>query len=269
GRLPYLIKYMPADLDDIYLYTDKSKKEKNNWYWIVVFFKMLVETEAQMIRDKDKDREAYDIVNEELIVMDETPSVAYYIMGGGLIFLGAFISIFLAHEIMVFIVLLSIGLLFFLYAYTSPKKQMILDRKNGLLTFPDWFYMKPHTVDFAKYNKFFWAGTGGTSGALGQQLVTGTPKSARSVWLQTHTPGFSGSWSFMLWYMDKNRPLPPGNAFDPYREKDFERRKAAGFPPPLFKSTYPTPEATPEQNTERRKHWKDEDYYGENTSVWY
>ncbi|MCF6350506.1 MAG: hypothetical protein L3J23_05675, partial [Flavobacteriaceae bacterium] len=85
GRLPYLIKYMPADLDDIYLYTDKSKKEKNNWYWIVRFFKMFVATEAQIRRDKDKNREAYDIVNEELIVMDETTAVADYITGDKLL----------------------------------------------------------------------------------------------------------------------------------------------------------------------------------------
>jgi hypothetical protein len=51
--------------------------------------------------------------------------------------------------------------------------------------------------------------------------------------------------------MDKNRPLPPGTAFDQFRQKDFERRKAEGFPPPLYKSTVPTPEVTPEQQTER------------------
>ncbi len=60
-------------------------------------------------------------------------------------------------------------------------------------------------------------------------------------------------WSFMVWYMDKNRPLPPGTAFDPYREKDFERRKAEGFRKPLYKSKIPTPEATPEQQKEREK----------------
>lgn len=54
-------------------------------------------------------------------------------------------------------------------------------------------------------------------------------------------------WSFYVWYMDKNRPLPPGSAFDPYRKKDFERRKAEGFPPPLYESKIPTPEYVPEE----------------------
>jgi len=40
-------------------------------------------------------------------------------------------------------------------------------------------------------------------------------------------------WDFVVWYMDKNRPLPPGTAFDPYREADFQRRKAEGFPKPI------------------------------------
>ena len=42
------------------------------------------------------------------------------------------------------------------------------------------------------------------------------------------------AWSFMLWYMDKNRPLPPSEALDPYRERDDARRAAEGHPPPLF-----------------------------------
>ena len=68
------------------------------------------------------------------------------------------------------------------------------------------------------------------------------------------------NWSFYVWYMDKNRPLPPGSSFDEFREKDFQRRKAEGFPPPLFKSCIPTPEATAEQQLIREAFWKDEDY---------
>ncbi|WP_199912774.1 hypothetical protein [Aquimarina aquimarini] len=53
--------------------------------------------------------------------------------------------------------------------------------------------------------------------------------------------------------MDQNRPLPPGTAFDAYREQDYERRKALGFPKPLYYSNIPTPEATPEQQAERER----------------
>jgi short subunit dehydrogenase-like uncharacterized protein len=57
--------------------------------------------------------------------------------------------------------------------------------------------------------------------------------------------------------MDKNRPLPLGSAFDPYRQQDFERRKAEGFPPPNYASFVPTPEATPEQQAQREQYWRD------------
>ena len=60
-------------------------------------------------------------------------------------------------------------------------------------------------------------------------------------------------WNFVVWYMDKNRPLPPGTAFDPYREADFQRRKAEGFPKPLYKSYIPTSEATRRQQLERER----------------
>lgn len=48
--------------------------------------------------------------------------------------------------------------------------------------------------------------------------------------------------SFFTWYMDKNRPLPPGTAFDSFRQKDFDRRRNKGFQPPLYESLIETPE---------------------------
>jgi hypothetical protein len=64
---------------------------------------------------------------------------------------------------------------------------------------------------------------------------------------------FVKDWSFIAWYMDKNRPLPIGDAFDEYRLQDFERRKAEGFPRPGYPSNISTPEATPEQQEDREK----------------
>ena len=59
--------------------------------------------------------------------------------------------------------------------------------------------------------------------------------------------------SFFFWYMDKNRPLPPDKSFDAHRQADFERRKAEGFPRPLYPSDVPTPEYTEEQQRERER----------------
>lgn len=45
------------------------------------------------------------------------------------------------------------------------------------------------------------------------------------------------TWSFYVQYMDKNRPLPLGDVFDAYREKDFERRKKEGYKAPKYSTT--------------------------------
>jgi hypothetical protein len=64
---------------------------------------------------------------------------------------------------------------------------------------------------------------------------------------------FDDNWSFLAWYMDKNRPLPIGVEFDEYRHDDFDRRKAEGFPKALYSSRIETHEATPVQQAERKK----------------
>ncbi|MDU1891899.1 MAG: hypothetical protein E6767_14525 [Dysgonomonas sp.] len=51
-------------------------------------------------------------------------------------------------------------------------------------------------------------------------------------------------WSFIVWYMDKNRPLPSGEILEPYREQDQKRRSKAGFLPPLYPSEIDFSETT-------------------------
>lgn len=243
--MPLLIGYIPWDLDTHLVLPETNKKQ---------FY--------------------YDFVSDEKIIIDKQTSKAYYYIGGAIIILALLMYIIFPSEkgkndgLWFSLILILIGLLMFIYAYTVPRKEVILDRKKELFSFPDWFYKKPHTVTF-KEAKVVWSSTGGASGSLGMMLMVAPPKSIRGIQIRMHTNGFDKTWSFMVWYMDKNRPLPPGNAFDPFRENDFLRRKNEGFPPPLYNSRFPTPEATPKQNAERRKHWKDEDYYGTSESAWY
>ena len=122
------------------------------------------------------------------------------------------------------------GILLIVYQYTHPPKKIILDRLNGIITFPGVFYGKPITMPFDKVlpvSKFNGIGAGESLGFCHHKIlatdirIDNTPKS---------------SWSFIVWYMDKNRSLPPGKLFDPYRKRDYERRKAEGFPEPLYES---------------------------------
>ena len=240
GRLPFLIGYTPSDLNKEIVKSVSGEKLTH-----------------------------YEIATDEKLIRDTQVSPANYYMGGGLIVLAIIGYILTGGELISGPLLaVGIGLLFFLYAYFVPKKEIILNRKDGLITYPDWFFKKPHTILFNE-TKVFWTSMGGASGALSQRLVTSAPNSSRAIDLRMHPGLFDHSWSLIVWYMDKNRPLPPGDAFDPYRQKDFERRKAEGFPPPLYPSRFPIPEATLEQQEERNRHWRDEDYYGDSDSAWY
>lgn len=189
---------------------------------------------------------------------------------GGIIIISSFIFIFFlflkGNKMLMFpgiiiTSILSLLILFgILYKLTIPKKEIVLDRKNQIFTFPGYMWKKEVTLSF---NELIvgWYGSGGVTGNLQMELVCRHPKEwKKGARLYGHSKLYYENWSFYVWYMDKNRPLPPGDAFDPYREKDFLRRKAAGFPPPLYESYIPTPEATTEQQSEREQYWTDEQY---------
>ena len=134
------------------------------------------------------------------------------------------------------VIFFLIGILLIVYQYTHPPKKIILDRLNGIITFPGVFYGKPITMPFDKVSaalKFNGIGAGVSLGFSHHKIL------ATDIDLD-YTP--IKSWSFIVWYMDKNRPLPPGKVFDPYRKRDYERRKAEGFPEPLYESWIGNPE---------------------------
>ncbi|WP_282132505.1 hypothetical protein [Cellulophaga baltica] len=141
---------------------------------------------------------------------------------------------------------------FAVYLFTMPKKEQILNRKDGLITFTG-FYWQPN-VTMAFTNAIFSYSTGGedATGSFMLQVIRPT----KGYTFELFGAGGGDCYddiSFITWYMDKNRPLPPGDAFDEYRLQDFERRKAEGFPRPLYPSNIPTPEATIGQQKEREK----------------
>lgn len=139
----------------------------------------------------------------------------------------------------------------YIYHYIAPTKHFIANRQTGQLHFPVAKNKPQKIVNFNDGNgiiKTYYIDNLYTS--LFFQTKKGIePKAAMGLadWDR------DDYWNFLIWYMDKNRPLPPGKAFAPYREQDFERRKAAGFPKPLYPSDIKTPEATPEQQKERQR----------------
>ncbi len=179
--------------------------------------------------------------------------------GGGL-FLLLFLSFIITYltsddESTIFVLLMVfffLGFIFFIvYYYTMPNKEFILNREDGLVTFPGFMWGKNITMPFEKV--IFTMSGPGIQGLGAFKLLMERPDWFYSKYHCTLGNNCYEDLSFYLWYMDKNRPLPPGTAFDPYRQRDFERRKAEGFPKPLFPSEIPTPEDTPEQQAERER----------------
>ena len=149
--------------------------------------------------------------------------------------------------------------------YILPKdKQIVFHRHNGILELHGAFFDKPHHIPFNDVPAFF--APNGTAGLFHWTLKV--KRSFKPISIKDFFPididifleGGWQAWSYWVWYMDRNRPLPPGDALDEFREADFQRRKSEGFPPPLYKSRIPTPEATPEQQIEREMYWRDEEY---------
>ena len=142
-----------------------------------------------------------------------------------------------SFSIFIRICLFLFSTFYIIYNFTHPKKILILDRLNGIITFPGFLYGKPITMSFEEVLAEVRGGYGAGMATLA--LLHQNKLTAYSAILES-TP--LESWSFMVWYMDKNRPLPPGEIFDPYRQKDYERRKKEGFPKPLYQSWIATPE---------------------------
>jgi hypothetical protein len=154
-----------------------------------------------------------------------------------------------AFYIIVMIVLF-LGFIFFLvYYFTMPQKERIFNREDGLLTFAGFMWHDNITMPINKVR--FMASSPSAQGLSSYMLEIVRPDKLHSLQLCSMGTTCYEDLSFFLWYMDKNRPLPPGDAFDEYREQDFERRKKEGFPRPLFPSNFDTPEATAKQQAER------------------
>ena len=149
------------------------------------------------------------------------------------------------------------GLFLILLGTLKPKKhiQLHFDRQKGIISYPAPFFGKPLVGPFNTLKALI-----GVSGDIDgyspteylKLVNTFRPRVLDVLKTITYEDPYE-EWSLYVWYMDKNRPLPPGTAFDAYRDKDFERRKTLGFPKPLYQSEVPTPEATPEQQAERKK----------------
>ncbi|MDO6811021.1 hypothetical protein Q4603_20540 [Zobellia galactanivorans] len=201
-------------------------------------------------------------LDDMYIVTNETNNILPLIIGGlSLVFIFFLILNFFIYDEWelsdtIFLIISVVILLFFIiYYFTIPKKQSIYDRKKELITFPGFLWNSPYTMPF-KNIRLFKAG-GAIGSPTADLLYVKRPDKIGSRH-HIHLGGvLNTNLSFLVWYMDKNRPPPPGDAFDEYRKADYKRRKEEGFPPPIFRSFIPTREYKHKWQKERDKHWKD------------
>ncbi len=200
----------------------------------------------------------YILVNDNFIVKKTGSMATPQVFGGGALVLALALLFIPTSDPLGkaewFIIYLCgfLFVFFVIYGFSMPKKEHILNRKDGLITMTGFLWQKNITMEFKKVE--FAYSTGGDNLVGGFQLQTIRPNKLRTFDMFSIVGAECyEQMSFITWYMDKNRPLPPNTALDKYRQQDFERRKAEGFPKPLYPSNIPTPEATPEQQAERER----------------
>lgn len=143
------------------------------------------------------------------------------------------------------------GIIAIIYGFIAPTKTLVFHRLKGIITVAPRF-QKEFDIPF-KTGVGIRAFTHNETTGIDQHLAFSISKERKRKGGVISMSLVDNTWAFTVWYMDKNRPLPPGDAFDPYRQKDFERRKAEGFPKPLYRSCIHTPEATKGQQAERKR----------------
>ncbi len=211
-------------------------------------------------------------ISQNRLELDFTQKLGFRIAGWLIVIIGIILILSSLNDFpKYFFVNCSILFLGFLFLFLSKKlknKSWILNRHDQTISIP---YNHKNTQDIRPIKELksgYYIQTGGKYATVPivvpvvwhKSRIALKNQSPLTTWDGNEKPksDFARTWSYYLWYLDKNRPLPPGDLLDAFREEDFNRRKAEGFPPPLICSSIPTPEATPEQQAERDKYWKDE-----------
>ncbi len=118
-----------------------------------------------------------------------------------------------------------IGFIYWIYMVRHIETT-IFDRKTGLVTIPNILGLPSQKIAMEKVVQGNNLDLSNLMGLVNTYTYAGRPI----------IPGDLNSewWSFYVWYMDKNRPLPHGTLFEAYHQKDFFRRRAEGFLPPKY-----------------------------------
>lgn len=156
---------------------------------------------------------------------------------------------------LIYIIPMLIGLFNLVLFSIIGKKVIVYNRKENTITYPCSHYNKKTiTIHFNKFK--FHKKLNDSRHCSRYTLVTkdiSNKKDNLGVF-NLYTGRFCDDFhSYIVWYMDKRRPLPPSKVFDHYRQIDYKERKENKFLKPLYSSNLVTPEATRKQRSERKE----------------
>lgn len=121
------------------------------------------------------------------------------------------------------LVIISLGLINIIYNLIRPTKYIEFNRMEGTIKVTGFMLpFRTRTIPFEKVKVIAFKGN----------LTLAIPYRILNIWLIGEPT--QEWWSFYVWYMDRNRPLPRGTLFAAYQQKDYLRRKIEGFPEPLY-----------------------------------
>ncbi len=253
-------------------HTEYIKKRRENRKWGNPIEKRIytsnnrIAVKKEYIIDK---KSCYKYVDEKYLIEDETNSQReYFLFASGLLsfmLIGLFID-FKDHSISDFILYglhLVVVLFLFIYGFFHPSYIYIYNRFDGTVSLPLMWGMGSWTIP---YKKLIYIESMSRLGATNLAIVHPKP------WAVNRGQGtVDGGISMHAWFMDKNRPLPPGSAYDKFRELDYQRRKAEGFQEPLYPSDFLIMEETKEHEKEKKefKYVTLDTFERETESEWY
>ena len=156
---------------------------------------------------------------------------------------------------LIYIIPLLIGLFNLVLFSIVGGKVIVYNRKENTITYPCSHYNKKTiTIPFNKFK--FHKIINESRGSPSYTLVTKDISDKKdnlgvfNLYIGRFCDDF---YSYIIWYMDKRRPLPPSKVFDPYRQIDYKERKGKKFLKPLYSSNIGTPEKTRKQRSERKE----------------
>ena len=175
--------------------------------------------------------------NSEYLLLEYTGSrlIVGLLGGGALLFL---LSCGLPpfEERYVNFLILFILLFITAWGFIDPPTDFKFNRKRGVVTYRNFIGLKRNKPFNKVYLEFDLADRFGHlhqlrlhAGALQHKTICEFDNRNIEEDIFAHQLG-----SLIIWFMDKNRPLPPGNAFDAYRIEDYICRWRKGFPKPLY-----------------------------------